>query len=229
MSKVIAYIRVSTNKQDLENQRHEIGRYCTARGLVVDEWDEDIASGTVRIQDRQAGQVFASLQSGDRLVVSEVSRISRSVGTLVTVLEDCIHRGVMVTSVKEDITFKDDITSTVMMVGLGLAAQLERKLISARTKEALARKRAEGVRLGRPPGSSGVDRLKLYGKDDEILQYMRKGVSKRAIARLLDVGRSTLHRYIQLQELDDRLLLERIKQTTVNQKPATTDSTSKIK
>lgn len=215
MPRVVAYVRVSTNKQDLQNQRHEIERYCAAHGLLVDEWDEDIASGTTQLKDRQAGALIDSLKSGDTLIVSEVSRISRSIRTIVNTLEDCIERGVAVTSIKEGITFKDDVTSTVMMVGLGLAAQLERKFISARTREALARKKAEGVRLGRPPGKHRPENRKLYGKDEEILRYMRRRVSKAAIARLLDVSISTLRRYINDHDLEDRLLLERIKKTDV--------------
>lgn len=213
MSRVVAYVRVSTNKQDLENQRHEIENYCSRHGLVVDEWDEDIASGTVQLKDRQAGALIDSLKSGDRLIVSEVSRISRSIRTIVNTLEDCIERGVEVTSIKEGITFRDDVTSTVMMVGLGLAAQLERKFISARTREALARKKAEGVRLGRPAASYLPENRKLFGKDEEILSYMRRRVSKAAIARILDVSASTLHRYIKDQDLDGRLWLERVRQT----------------
>lgn len=215
MGRVIAYVRVSTDKQDLENQRHEIERFCATRGLVVDEWDQDIASGTVQLKDRQAGALIDSLKTGDTLIVSEVSRISRSIRTIVNTLQDCIERGVTVTSIKEGVTFGDDVTSDVMMVGLGLAAQLERRFISARTKEALARKRSEGVRLGRPPGTHRPENRKLYGKDDEIMRYMRRQVSKAAIARLLDVSISTLRRYIAEQDLDTKLLLERLRKTDV--------------
>ena len=215
MGRVIAYVRVSTDKQDLENQRHEIERYCSIRGFAVDEWDQDIASGTIKVQNRRVGNVLGALRPGDRLIVSEVSRISRSAGTLVNIIDDAVERGITIVSVKENIEFDDGLTSTVMKMGLALAAELERKMISARTKEALARKRSEGVRLGRPPGTHRPENRKLHGKDDEILRYMRKRVPKTAIARLFDVSISTLRRYVDEQELDDKILLERLKQTDV--------------
>lgn len=213
MSRVVAYVRVSTNKQDLENQRHEIDRYASAHSLTVDDWDEDIASGTTQVKDRHMGAMLDSLRSGDTLIVSEISRISRSVKTLLNVLDDCIDRGITVISVKQNVTFEKGLTSTIMMVGLGLAAEIEREMISARTKESLARKKAEGVKLGRPAGTYLPENRKLFGKDEEILSYMRRRVSKAAIARLLDVSASTLHRYIKDQNLHERLWLERVRQT----------------
>lgn len=219
MSRVVAYVRVSTNKQDLENQRHEIERYCSVHSLAVDEWDEDIASGTTQVKDRRAGAMLDGLASGDTLIVSEISRISRSVRTLLNVIEDCIDHGITVISVKQNITFEKGLTSKIMMVGLGLAAEVEREMISARTKEALARRSAEGVRLGRPAVTYLPENRKLFGKDEEILSYMRRRVSKAAIARLLDVSASTLYRYIKDEDLDDRLWLERVRQTDVWKKP----------
>lgn len=215
MSRVVAYVRVSTNKQDLENQRHEIERYCSAHSMTVDEWDEDIASGTTQVKDRRAGAMLDGLVQGDTLIVSEISRISRSVKTLLNVLDDCIQREIKVISVKQNVTFEKGLTSTIMMVGLGLAAEIEREMISARTKEALARKKVEGVKLGRPTKTYLPENRKLFGKDEEILSYMRRRVSKAAIARLLDVSASTLHRYIKDEDLDGRLWLERVRQTDV--------------
>lgn len=213
--KTVAYVRVSTNKQDLENQRHEIERYCSAHGMTVDEWDQDIASGTTQVKDRRAGAMLDGLLSGDTLIVSEISRISRSVKTLLNVLDDCIQREIKVISVKQNVTFEKGLTSTIMMVGLGLAAEIEREMISARTKEALARKKAEGVKLGRPVGTYVPENRKLFGKDEEILSYMRRRVSQAAIARLLDVSASTLRRHVKDQNLHELLWLERVKETDV--------------
>ena len=215
MSKTVAYVRVSTNKQDLDNQRHEIERFCSARGLTVDTWDSDIASGTIKLKDRRAGALIDSLKAGDTLVVSEISRISRSLRTVLNVIEDAIETGVVVMSVKENFVFGDDLNSRIIAATFGLAAQIERSLISARTKEALARKKAEGVKLGRPLGSHTREHRKLHGKDTEILRYMKKRVPKTAIARLLDVNVQTLRRYIEDEDLHTRLLLERLKQTDV--------------
>lgn len=219
MGRVVAYVRVSTNKQDLENQRHEIERYCSTHGLVVDHWDEDIASGTTQVKDRRAGAMLEGLTTGDTLIVSEISRISRSVRTLLNILEDCIDQGITVISVKQNVTFEKGLTSTIMITGLGLAAQIEREMISARTREALARKSAEGVKLGRPAGTHVPENRKLFGKNEEILSYMRRRVSKAAIARLLDVSASTLYRHVKDEALDDQLWLERVKKTDDWKKP----------
>ena len=215
MSRVVAYARVSTDKQELENQRHEITRFCNARGLTIDHWDSDVASGTIKLKDRAIGALLESLRAGDTLVVSEVSRISRSLRTVLNVIEDAIEQKVTIMSVKENIVFGDDLNSRIIAATFGLAAQIERSLISARTKEALARKKAEGMVLGRPVGSTKPEYLKLHGKDDRILGYMDKRVPVAAQARLLDVNRKTLTDYIKRQDLHRRLLLKRLEETGV--------------
>ncbi|BAS17590.1 transposon Tn2501 resolvase [Arthrobacter sp. Hiyo8] len=150
MAKVIAYVRVSTDKQELENQRYEIQKYCDNHSITVDEWDEEVVSGTVRVKDRKVGALLDRLEAGDMLIVSEISRISRSIVTVLNSIQLCIDRNVQVVSIKENITFADNLNSKVMAVAFGLAAEIERSMISARTKEALARKKSEGVVLGRP-------------------------------------------------------------------------------
>lgn len=214
MSRVVAYARVSTNKQDLANQRHEIERYCSARGFLVDAWDSEIISGTIKVKDRRIGTLLDQLERGDTLIVAEVSRISRSLRTILDTIEDAIERGITVVSVKENFIFGDDLNSRIIATAFGLAAQIERSLISARTREALARKRSEGMRLGRPPGKR-PDQRKLHGKDREIMKLMDKRVSIAAIARLLDVNRQTVSTYIEQQDLRRRLLLERLTKTDV--------------
>lgn len=205
MAKVIAYVRVSTDKQELENQRFEIGRYCSERGITVDEWDEEVVSGTIKAKDRKVGALLDRLQSGDTLLVSEISRISRSMVTVLNAIQQCIDGGVKVVSIKEGFTFADDLNSKVIAVAFGLAAEIERSMISARTKEALRRKRADGVVLGRPVGSTKPEHYKLHGKDEKIMRLMEKQVSISAIARILDVNRKTLQTYISKQNLRQEL------------------------
>lgn len=202
MPKVVAYARVSTNKQELANQRHEIARFCEVRGLTIDHWDSDVASGTIKLKDRAIGTLLDSLKAGDTLVVSEVSRISRSLRTVLNVIEDAIEQKVTIMSVKENIVFGDDLNSRIIAATFGLAAQIERSLISARTKEALARKKAEGVVLGRPVGTHRHEQLKLHGKDEMILRFMDKRISRAGMARLLDVNVKTLREYINRQNLE---------------------------
>lgn len=209
MPRVIAYVRVSTNKQELENQRYEIERYCQARSIVVDQWDEEIVSGTVKLKDRKAGAMLEKLGSGDMLIVSEISRLSRSLRTVLNIIEDAIEAGVIITTVKENFVFGDNLNSRIIAASFGLAAQIERSLISARTKEALARKKSEGIVLGRPAGSTKPENFKLHGKDEKILRYMEKRVPITAQARLLDVNRKTLSSYIQMRKLDEELVLRR--------------------
>lgn len=215
MPKVIAYVRVSTDKQDLNNQRFEIERFCKQRAYAVDEWDQEIVSGTIKVKDRSISRVLDRLVRDDTLVVSEVSRISRRLSTILITIEDCVERGIKVVSVKESIVFDGGLNSQIISWAFGMAAQIERSLISARTKEALARKRAEGVQLGRPVGSTKPEHYKLHGKDDRIIRMLDKRVSVSAIARLLDVNRKTLTDYINRQELRRRLLLKRLEETGV--------------
>ena len=181
----------------------------------MDEWDEEVISGTIKVKDRSIGRVLDRLQRDDTLIVSEVSRISRRLSTILVTIEDCVERGIKVVSVKEGIVFDGGLNSQIISWAFGMAAQIERSLISARTKEALARKRAEGVQLGRPPGSTKPEHFKLHGKDERILKLLDKRISIAGIARVLDVNRKTLTDYINRQDLRRRLLLKRLAETGV--------------
>jgi putative DNA-invertase from lambdoid prophage Rac len=212
---IYAYIRVSTDKQDLDNQRYAITEFCTERGYDEPRWVNDVVSGSKALGDRKIGKLLDELVSGDVLIVSEVSRLSRRLLDVMEVLKLCISRGITIHTVKEGYEFKDDINSQVMAFAFGLAAEIERRLISQRTKEALARKRAEGVVLGRPLGSHRHEQLKLHGKDDLILSYMEKNVSRAAIARMLDVNVKTLREYINRQKLEELQRWRMFKKTDV--------------
>ena len=214
-SKTVAYVRVSTDKQDLENQRFEIERFCQQRGYVVDQWDQEVVSGTIKVKDRKLSEVLDQLDTGDTLIVSEVSRLSRKLSTILVTIEGLVERGVKVVSVKEGMVFDGGLNSQIIAMAFGLAAQIERSLISARTKEALARKRAEGVQLGRPVGSSKPEKLKLHGQDERILRYMDRHVPMAVIARLLDVNVKTLQSYVERQGLRRLNLLRQLEKTGV--------------
>jgi putative DNA-invertase from lambdoid prophage Rac len=213
--RTVAYVRVSTDKQELENQRFEIERYALAHSLVVDNWDEEIVSGTVKVTDRKIGSLLEGLESGDTIIVSEISRLSRSLVTVLTVIQDCVERGVVIITVKENFTFGDNLQSKVFATMFGLVAEIERSLISARTKEALARLKSEGVRLGRPPGTGRPEKLKLYGRDEKILNLMDKRVSFAAMARLLGVNKKTLRNYLDRQDLRTKHRYRQFEKTDV--------------
>lgn len=209
MTRVIAYARVSTDKQDVENQRFEIARYAEQNGLTITHHVEETVSGfKTQIGARKIAEVLDSMERGDTLIVSETSRLSRRLLDILNTIQLCLDRGVTVIAVKEKYVFRDDINSKVMAFAFGLAAEIERSLISARTKEALARKKAEGVKLGRPAGTWHAHHYKLHGKDDEILALMRKQVSVAALARIFNVNRKTMQNYIADHGLRGKVVVE---------------------
>ncbi len=210
---VVAYLRVSTDKQDVRNQRFEIARFCEAKGWSVSSWVSETVSGTKELSERRLGVLLPTLGRGDTLVISEISRLSRRMYTVMNILGDLISKGVEVYTVKDGFAFKDDINSQVMAFAFGLAADIERRLLSSRTKEGLARRKADGVRLGRPPGVTRPTYYKLHGKDRTILRYMDKRLSVAAMARLLNVNRNTMKAHIDRQGLHEQLRWKRLKQT----------------
>lgn len=207
MQRIVAYARVSTDKQDVDNQRYEIERYAMEHALVITEHVEETVSGfKTHLSARRIAEVLADLERGDTLIVSETSRISRRLLDILNTIQTCLDRGITVIAVKEKFVFQDDINSKVMAFAFGLAAEIERSLISARTKEALARKKAEGVKLGRPVGTWKAHHYKLRGKEDEITELLRKRVSISAIARIFNVNRKTMQVFIADHELHRKVV-----------------------
>lgn len=192
---IYAYLRVSTDAQDTANQRHGVAEYCLKHGLAPVEWVEDTASGKLDWRKRALGQVIERAKPDDVLVVSEVSRIARSTLGVLEVIEAARKAGLAVHVVKQNLIADGSTQSHITLTVLGLAAQIERELIAARTKEALAKRKAAGHKLGRPAGQS--ENLKLDPHADTIRDMLGKGVSKRSIARILSVPPSTLYRWLE--------------------------------
>lgn len=191
------YIRVSSNKQTVENQRFEILRFCRRQNIQIDGWIEETISGTKSYSKRRLGNLLKRTKSGDLIICSELSRLGRSLFMIMEILNICMTKGCRVWTIKDNYRLGDDIPSKVLAFAFGLSAEIERNLISQRTKEALARKRAEGIRLGRPRGSVNVpEKLKLYHKKNQIATMLRDGISLRKIAAHLHVDRKTLNRFI---------------------------------
>jgi len=190
------YIRVSTDKQTVENQRFEINRFCEHEKIVIEQWIEETISGTKEPEKRKLGKVLAKLKTGDILICSELSRLGRSMLMIMDILNQCLKREVQVWTIKDNYRLGMDISSKVLAFAFGLSAEIERNLISLRTKEALARRRAEGVILGRPKGRKS-SRVKLTGHEEEIARLLRRGYSKSRIARRLKVHRITLGKFIR--------------------------------
>jgi len=194
---VYGYIRVSTDKQSVDNQRFEIQKFCLANKIAIDQWIEETNSGTKLPEKRRLGSLLAGAKTGDLIVCSELSRLGRNLLMIMSILNYLILNGVKILTIKDNYHLDDEIYTKVLAFALGLSAEIERNLISQRTKEALARKRSEGVRLGRPPGSKSK-RLKLSGHEAEIQELLAQKVSKSAIARKLGVNRKTVNSFIKI-------------------------------
>ncbi len=192
------YIRVSSDKQTVENQRFEIEKFCKRENLAVSDWIEETISGTKSYDKRQLGRLLKKVQKGDIIICSELSRLGRNLFMIMEILNICMTKEAKVWTIKDNYRLGDDIQSKVLAFAFGLSAEIERNLISQRTKEALARKRAEGVCLGRPKGrKSAPEKYKLHGKTALIGELLKAEVSKRKIAKLCKVDRNTLDRYIK--------------------------------
>lgn len=192
-----AYIRVSTDKQSVENQRYEINKYCKRVGSTVDIWVDETISSTKKLEVRKFGDLLKQLKSEDSIIVSELSRLGRNLLQIMSILNYCMEKDVKVFSVKEGYELGNNINSKVLAFAFGLSAEIERKLISDRTREALARKKAEGVILGRPIGrKTEFSKSKLYPYRNEILSLREKGHSFEKIARKYGVNRITVSKFL---------------------------------
>lgn len=196
---VYGYIRVSSDKQTVENQRFEIERFCASEDIQVEGWIEETISGTKNYRKRQLGKLLRRVGKGDVIICSELSRLGRSLFMIMEILSLCMEKECRVWTIKDGYRLGDDIQSKVLAFAFGLSAEIERNLISQRTKEALARLKAEGRVLGRPLGQrQPVEKLRLHRHETYIRHAMAAGASKRSIARHLHCSRNTLVRYLAL-------------------------------
>lgn len=196
---VYGYVRTSTGGQDGSGQRTQILEYAAKEGVKVDRWVKEQSSSRKKRSEREITGLVSKLQEGDTVLVAELSRLARSsTMELSAILQDVREKGATVIVVGDGIEISPDgtdIYAETMVWALGIAARIERDLISSRTTAALQARKAEGVKLGRPVGSS-----KLKGREDEIQKYLKIGLSKTAIAKLLGVARSTLYDYLETRE-----------------------------
>lgn len=191
-----AYIRVSTDAQDLNNQRHGVIEYAKKNGLEPLSFFEDTASGKKSWRERDLGKLLEQARAGDVLLVAEISRLARSTLQVLEILQEAAKREIAVHVAKSNMVMDGSLNSRITAVVLGLAAEIEREFISARTTEALARRKAEGKPLGRPKGAVSVER-KLDKRKDEVVDLLRKGVHKTSIARIVECTPDTLYRWME--------------------------------
>ncbi|MCL2805726.1 MAG: master DNA invertase Mpi family serine-type recombinase [Treponema sp.] len=193
---IYGYIRVSKDKQTVENQRFEIERFCSMNNIVIEQWIEETISGRQSPEKRLLGSLLAKVKTDDLIICSELSRLGRDLFMVMTILNYLTQNGVNIWTTKGNYRLDGTIQAKIIAFGLSLAAEIERELISERTKEALARKRAEGVILGRPQGRKSA-MLKLIRRKTEIQALLDKNVSKNAIANMFKVDRKTVISFIK--------------------------------
>lgn len=204
MSRIIAYLRTSTDKQDLQAQRLQILEYAQQNRIQVDDFIAISISSRKSQRARRVEELLALLEAGDTLLVTELSRLGRSTGEVINLIDSLVASGVRVIVIKQRLTLdhaQDDIQSLAMITLLSLFAEMERMMISRRTKEALAVKRSQGVRLGKPKGTIQAS---MYDKDrGRIVQLLSFGVSVRKISTdHLKYGHpSSLNTYIKIRNL----------------------------
>ena len=163
---IYGYIRVNTDKQTIENQRYEISKFCKSEKIKITKWIEKKISGTKAPEKRQLGNLLKLVSEGDIIICSELSRLGRSFFMIMSILADCMERGIKIWTIKDNYRLGDDIQSKVLAFAFGLSAEIERNLISQRTKEALARCKADGKVLGRRPGVRSM--LSLLGMNGKL-------------------------------------------------------------
>ena len=197
-SKTFAYLRISTGKQDLKNQRLELHEYARKNGLKIDEFIEVEISSRKTPEARKIDVLLKKLNAGDLLLVSELSRLGRSVGQVIQIVDELIKEQVGFVAVKENIRLngKHNIQSKTMVTLFGLFAEIERDLISERTKQGLIAARAKGKQLGRPRGSgkSKLDKFK-----PEIAALLKNGSTKTFIAKRYGTSISNFYKWLGKQ------------------------------
>lgn len=197
------YIRVSSDKQTVENQRFEINNFCKKQNLQIDGWIEETISGTKAYNKRELGKLLKKVGKEDLIICAELSRLGRNLFMIMEILNICMSKECRVWTIKDNYRLGDDIQSKVLAFAFGLSAEIERNLISQRTKEALARKKAEGVILGRPKGrKTDPKKHKLYSKKTLIKELLLQEISQRKIANICKVDRNTLSRFIKNNKED---------------------------
>lgn len=199
---IYGYIRVSSDRQTVENQRFEINNFCPKNELHIDGWIEETISGTRNYNKRELGKLLKRVKKDDLIICAELSRLGRSLFMIMEILNICMTKECKVWTIKDNYRLGEDIQSKVLAFAFGLSAEIERDLISQRTKEALARKKAEGAKLGRAEGSKN-NQHKLDGCREKIQSMLDKGIKKAQIAKKLKVHRCTLYRYIKQEMLSE--------------------------
>ncbi len=192
---IIGYIRVSSNKQTCEHQKYEIEQFAQQNHIIVDKWVMETISSRKALNKRKLGQLLEELNEGDILISAEISRLGRSLLEVMHILENCLNKNCQVWTIKEHYRLGNDIQSKVMAFAFGLSAEIERNLISQRTKASLESVRATGKRLGRPFAAQSK-KLKLSRNTKKIKQWLENGFTPYRIAKMMSVSPATVSNFI---------------------------------
>jgi len=190
----IAYLRVSTSDQDLEKNKADILHLANEWGLGQVKWVEETVSGRVSWRKRAIANVLDELQAGDNLLVSELSRLGRSMLECMEILSVASQQGIHIYAVKGNWQLDDSIQSKIVAMAFAMAAEIERDLISQRTKEALAAKKRAGMKLGRP---KGVGKSKLDKHRPEIEALLAHGSTQKYIADRVNTTEANFSRWLK--------------------------------
>lgn len=194
---VYGYIRVSSDKQTVENQRFEVTNFCERNNLTIDGWIEETISGTKSYSKRALGALLRRVNKDDLIICTELSRLGRNLFMIMEILNICMTKECRVWTIKDNYRLGEDIQSKVLAFAFGLSAEIERNLISQRTREALARLKAEGKHIGRKAGKRNKKlNAKCTARHKYIVRMLDNGDSIPKIAKAIKVARGTLYRYL---------------------------------
>ncbi len=197
---IYGYVRVSTDKQTLENQKFEIDNFCKDKNIKIEKWITETISGTKDFEKRKLGKLLKKLKNGDILICSEISRLGRNLLQIMTILNLCMKKNAQVWTIKDNYRLGIDIQSKVLAFAFSLSAEIERNLISQRTKEALARLKANGKKLGRVSGSKNKKHI-LDGKEQNVLKLFNNGIPKTQIAKIHGVSIYTIYQFLKNRKI----------------------------
>lgn len=198
---VWGYCRCSTLKQTIENQRFVITQYAEQNGIRINHWVEETISSRKPLNKRKLSELLDHLKSGDLLIVSELSRLGRSMMEIMGIMQKCLDIKCQVFAIKENFHLGDNLESKILAFCFGISAEVERTLISERTKSSLEKLKKEGKKLGRPLGAKSKS-LKLSKNKKKVFKLLEQGIPKVQIARALKVDKMTVHRFIKSCQSD---------------------------